>query len=52
MTERVTINATIYNLFNKDFVSLQPYGTPVAYAPEYANNQEPRRLWVSVTTTF
>jgi outer membrane receptor for ferrienterochelin and colicins len=52
VTERVTINATVYNLFNKDFVSLKPYGAPVAYAPEYANNQEPRRLWVSVTTTF
>lgn len=52
VTDRVTVNATIYNLFNKDFVTLKPYGAPVAYAAEYANNQEPRRLWVSVTTTF
>lgn len=52
VNDRLTVNATIYNLFDKDFVSLLPYGTPVAYTPEYANNQEPRRLWVSVTTTF
>ena len=48
----MTVNAAIYNLFDKDFVRLAPYGTPVAYSPEYANNQEPRRLWMSVTTTF
>lgn len=52
VNERVTVNAAIYNLFDKDFVRLAPYGAPVAYSPEYANNQEPRRLWVSVTTTF
>ena len=51
-TEAVTLNATIYNLFNKDFVRQLPYGAPVAYAPEYTNNQEPRRLWVSVQVDF
>lgn len=51
-TEAVTLNATIYNLFNKDFVRQLPYGTPVAYSPEYTNNQEPRRLWVSVQVDF
>ncbi|MBI1683280.1 TonB-dependent receptor domain-containing protein [Caulobacter hibisci] len=51
-TDKVTLNATIYNLFNKDFVRQLPYGTPVAYAPEYTNNQEPRRLWVSVQVDF
>jgi len=50
--DNLTVNAVVYNLFDKDFVSLLPYGTPVAYAPEYANNQEPRRLWVSVTASF
>lgn len=50
--DNLTVNAMVYNLFDKDFVSLLPYGTPVAYAPEYANNQEPRRLWVSVTASF
>lgn len=52
VNDRVTVNATVYNLLNKDFVSLLPYGTPVAYTPEYTNNQEPRRLWVSIATTF
>lgn len=52
VTDRVTVNAAIYNLFDTDFVSLLPYGTPVAYTPEYANNQEPRRLWMSVAMTF
>jgi len=52
VNDRLTVNATIYNLFNKDFVKLLPYGTPVAYTPEYTNNQEPRRLWVSMSTTF
>jgi len=48
----VTLNATIYNLLNTDFVKLRPYGTPVAYGPEYTNNQEPRRLWISVKVDF
>ena len=52
VNDRVTVNATIYNLFDTDFVSLLPYGTPVAWTPEYANNQEPRRLWLSVAATF
>ena len=52
VTDRLTVNATVYNLFDTDFVSLLPYGTPVQYTPEYANNQEPRRLFVSVTATF
>ncbi|WEK40779.1 MAG: TonB-dependent receptor [Candidatus Brevundimonas colombiensis] len=50
--DNLTVNAVVYNVFDKDFVSLLPYGTPVAYAPEFANNQEPRRLWVSVTAAF
>ena len=48
----MTINATVFNLLDTDFVSLLPYGNPVLYTPEYANNQEPRRLFVSITTTF
>ncbi|MDZ4363251.1 TonB-dependent receptor domain-containing protein [Brevundimonas sp.] len=52
LTDRVTLNAVVYNVFDKDFVSLLPYGTPVVYAPEYTNNQEPRRLWVSVRVDF
>lgn len=51
---RVTENITIYNLFDKNFVDYVPYtsGDAVAYANEYAINQEPRRLWVSVNATF
>lgn len=52
VNERVSISATIYNLLDEDFVSLLPYGTPVAYTPEYANNQEPRRLYIGVNLDF
>jgi outer membrane receptor for ferrienterochelin and colicins len=52
VTPNVTLNATVYNLLNTDFVKLLPYGSPVAYAPEYTNNQEPRRLWVSLRVDF
>jgi len=50
--ENVTVNATIYNLLDTDFVSQLPYGSPVAYASEYTNNQEPRRLWISLKVDF
>lgn len=52
VNDRVTVNAVIYNVLNKDFVTLLPYGTPVAYGTEYANNQEPRRLWLSARVDF
>ena len=52
VNDRVTLNAVVYNLFDEDFVTLLPYGTPVAYGSEYANNQEPRRLWVSMRVDF
>ena len=52
INDRVTLNAVVYNLLDEDFVSLIPYGTPVAYGSEYANNQEPRRLWVSMRVNF
>ncbi|MFC5342584.1 TonB-dependent receptor domain-containing protein [Brevundimonas staleyi] len=52
LNDRVTLNAVVYNVFDKDFVTLLPYGTPVAYGTEYANNQEPRRLWLSARVDF
>ena len=57
VNDAVTINGAIYNLLDKDFVSYGSYVSNVntgaiAYTNLYANNQEPRRLWVSVTTTF
>lgn len=57
VNERVSLNAAVYNLFDKDFVSYGPYVSNVntgatSYTNLYANNQEPRRLWLSLTTTF
>ncbi len=52
VNDRVTLNAVVYNLLDEDFVSLLPYGTPVVYGAEYANNQEPRRLWLSARVDF
>ena len=57
VSDRVTIHGAIYNLLDKDFVSYGSYvsntGTnAIAYTNLYANNQEPRRLWLSVTATF
>ncbi|MFT4090738.1 MAG: TonB-dependent receptor [Asticcacaulis sp.] len=55
--ERVRVNAVVYNIFDKDFVSWGPYisntnTNAVGYTNIYSNNQEPRRLWLSLTTTF
>lgn len=54
VADNVRINATIYNLFDQDFLSYLPYasGATTAYAGEYAIQQEPRRLWVSVNVDF
>jgi outer membrane receptor for ferrienterochelin and colicins len=52
LTDQVRLNAAVYNLFDKDFVRLLPYGAPAQYASEYTNNQEPRRLWVGVNVEF
>lgn len=52
VTDRVSLNATVYNVFDTDFVRLLPFGTPVQYTPEYANNQEPRRLYLGVNLDF
>lgn len=54
VTDRITLNATVYNVFDTDFVQYLPFaqGTGVSYAQEYANNQEPRRLFVSVNANF
>ena len=32
--------------------AIRQHGTPVAYGTEYANNQEPRRLWLSARVDF
>ncbi len=54
-TDRVTLNATVYNMLDEDFVTFLPYTASngaVAYASEHANLQEPRRLWLSVNMAF
>ncbi|MFC4728709.1 TonB-dependent receptor domain-containing protein [Coralloluteibacterium thermophilus] len=55
-SENVSVNAAIYNLFDKDFVRYLPYvsdaaGT-VAYANTHINNEDGRRLWVSLNVGF
>lgn len=51
----VTLNAGIYNLFDKDFIDYQPYRTAsggTGYSNRYINNQEGRRFWLSATIQF
>ncbi|MFT3998320.1 MAG: TonB-dependent receptor, partial [Asticcacaulis sp.] len=57
VNDKVSINAAVYNLFDKDFVEYAPYVSntatgAISYTNLYSNNQEPRRLWLSVTTEF
>lgn len=56
----VTVNATIYNLLDTDFLQYASYqGTPSAsnptgilYTNVYNNHQEGRRIWLSTNLTF
>jgi len=56
LTKRVTINAAIYNLLNKDFVDYRSYRAPGAANPTwssvYVNNMDGRRLWLSASADF
>lgn len=54
VSENVTINATVYNVLDKDFLQYLPYrsGANTVYANEYNNNQPGRRLWLAVNVTF
>lgn len=55
VTPRLSLNAAIYNLFNKDFVDYQPYyqsGNTVTYGSRYRNPQDGRRLWLSANYEF
>lgn len=54
VNDAVSINAAIYNLFDKDFVNYLPYdnnGT-VAYANTRSTSEAGRRLWLSVNVDF
>ncbi len=57
ISENITVNATVYNLLDKDFVDYRPYVSntntgAISYTNVYNNHQEPRRLWMSATLTF
>lgn len=54
---RLTFNATVYNVLDKNFVAYGPYVSntatgAISYTNLYSNNQEPRRLWLSATYSF
>ncbi|QUT08295.1 TonB-dependent receptor [Sphingobium phenoxybenzoativorans] len=55
LTDNFRLGAAVYNIFDTDFVGYLPYAsspTATAYASEYANLEEPRRLWISATVDF
>jgi len=55
-TEKVTLNATIYNLLDKNFVDYRPYHrddtNTIAYSNVYNTILEPRRLFVGLNVAF
>lgn len=51
-TDAVALNATIYNVFDKDFVDYQAFNNSNSYANTYTNIEEGRRLWLSATVQF
>ena len=56
LTPNVTVNATIYNLFDKDlldyrYAGFQSNGEDV-YGNVYATTEQGRRLWLSINTRF
>ncbi len=57
VTPQFTVNAAVYNLFNKDFVDYTAYTVPGApavtnYRNLYTNSQDGRRLWLSANYEF
>lgn len=55
VSKQVTLNAAVYNLFNKDFVDYESYRNAtgaLVYANRYTNNLEGRRLWLSANIEF
>ena len=56
-SENVRLNAAIYNLADKDFVDYRSYisnatTNAVSYSNVYVNNEDGRRLWVSLNVEF
>lgn len=54
LTRQLTLNATIYNVLDTDFLAYEPYVSngQTLYASAYNNLQEPRRFWLSLNVTF
>lgn len=54
LARNVILNATIYNLFNTDFLQYRRYlyNNVGTYTSVYNNLQEPRRAWISLTYSF
>ncbi len=54
-TNKWTLSAAVYNVFNKNFVQYTAYRvspTTVNYSNLYVNNQDGRRLWLSANYEF
>jgi len=59
LSPQLTLRATVYNLFDKDFIDYRRYeyldknsNTVVNYANVYANAEPGRRLWLSLSYNF
>lgn len=54
LTPQLTLNATVYNLLDTDFLEYQTYvyNNATVYASTFNNLQEPRRLWLSMNFSF
>ncbi|WP_346796072.1 TonB-dependent receptor [Halomonas sp. Bachu 37] len=52
VTNNLNLSATIYNLFDKDFVDYRAYGDGTSFGNVYANSEEGRRLWLSARYEF
>ncbi|SFU65837.1 TonB-dependent receptor domain-containing protein [Halomonas korlensis] len=52
VSDTVTLSATLYNLFDKDFVDYRAYDDGSSYGNVYANSEEGRRLWLSARYEF
>ncbi|SEM06862.1 TonB-dependent receptor domain-containing protein [Halomonas daqiaonensis] len=52
VSDSVEVSATLYNLFDKDFVDYRAYDDGGSYGNVYANSEEGRRLWLSARYEF
>lgn len=53
LAKNITLNATIYNLADKDFVDYRRYGPDAdQFSNVYVNPEPGRRLWLSATYEF